>query len=158
VRSLDNHGRVRRDHRGGQSGTALIIALLMLLIMTLLGLSLINTTTFETIVAGNERARVEAFYAAEAGLHRALFQLPDTYPIPRTQIGDGVSYWSGAVTDKLNPSNLQSLGLAFHYGTDISEIGFKRIRIRMTGESSRAVRELEVQVKCSSPIRPSTEY
>lgn len=143
---------------GTHEGTALIAALLILLVLTVVGLNLINTTTFETVIAGNDRSRVEAFYAAEAGIQRALSQLPGTDAVPRTRLGRNSYYWSGSVQNKGNPAKLESLGMAFQYGTELSEIGFRRIRIRMTGETSGAVRELEVQVKCGQPVRPSTEY
>jgi hypothetical protein len=141
-----------------EKGTVLVVSLLILLVLTIIALSLINTSTFEVSISGNERARMEAFYAAEGGIQRALSQIPSTDPVPRTKLGRDSYYWSGTVREKGNPTRLESLGLAFHYGTEFSEIGFKRIRIRMTGESSGAVRELEVQVKCSQSIPPSTEY
>jgi hypothetical protein len=142
---------------GDEKGVALIIALLVLLVLTLLGVSLINTTIFETSISGNERTRVDAFYTAEAGIQRALAQLPAMTSIPRTQLGKDSYYWSGTVKDRNKPG-IESLGLAFQHGSELSEVGFKRLRIRMTGGSLGAVQELEVQVKCSQPIRPTTEY
>ena len=143
---------------GDQKGVALIIALLILLVLTLLGVSLINTATFENTISGNERVRIDAFYTAEAGIQRALAQLPATTSIPRTQLGRDSYYWSGTVKDRNKPPDIDSLGLAFQHGSELSEVGFKRLRIRMTSESFGAVQELEVQVKCSQPIRPTTEY
>ena len=143
---------------GDEKGVALIIALLVLLVLTLLGVSLINTTIFETSISGNERTRVDAFYTAEAGIQRALAQLPAMTSIPRTQLGKDSYYWSGTVKDRNKPLEIESLGLAFQHGSELSEVGFKRVRIRMTGESLGAVQELEVQVKCSQPIRPTTEH
>lgn len=49
-------------------GVSLIIALLILLILTILGINAINTTTFETNIAGNERLYNNAFYAADSGI------------------------------------------------------------------------------------------
>jgi len=51
-----------------QSGTALVIALLMMLVLTLIGMGAVFTSTFEVQVAGNKRASTNAFYAAESGL------------------------------------------------------------------------------------------
>ena len=143
---------------GDDRGVALIIALLVLLVLTLLGVSLINTTIFETSISGNERTRVDAFYTAEAGIQQALAQLPAMASIPRTQLGRDSYYWSGTVKDRNKPQEIVSLGLAFQYGSELSEVGFKRLRIRMTGESLGAVQELEVQVKSSQPISPTTEF
>jgi len=49
-------------------GVSLIIALLILLVLTLIGISAISTTTYEVNIAGNERLYNEAFYAADAGI------------------------------------------------------------------------------------------
>ncbi|MGB9627791.1 MAG: PilX N-terminal domain-containing pilus assembly protein [Thermodesulfobacteriota bacterium] len=51
-----------------QKGVALIIALIMLLVLTLLGLSAVSTTTHETKIAGNGRVYNNAFYAADGGI------------------------------------------------------------------------------------------
>ncbi len=49
-------------------GVSLIIALLILLVLTIIGISAISTTTFETNIAGNERLYNYAFYCADAGI------------------------------------------------------------------------------------------
>ncbi|MCJ7663368.1 MAG: PilX N-terminal domain-containing pilus assembly protein [Desulfobacterales bacterium] len=51
-----------------QQGAALIIAVLILLILTVLGIYAITTSTLETKIAGNERFLKEAFYAADGGI------------------------------------------------------------------------------------------
>lgn len=51
-----------------QKGIALVIALIMLLILTLIGLSAIGTTTFESNIAGNQRVYNTAFYTADGGV------------------------------------------------------------------------------------------
>ena len=149
----------KKKHMRSEKGTALIISLLLLLVLTVLALSLINTSTFEIGISGNEKTRLEAFYAAEAGIQMALSQLPSMNAIPVTPIGSDSRYWSGAVGDRSNPTPSDSLGLAFQYGNDLSLFGFRRIGIHITGESSKGpVRELEVQVKGNQPISPTTDY
>ena len=49
-------------------GVSLVIALLILLIVTLIGISAIHTTTFETNIAGNEKLYNTAFYHSDAGI------------------------------------------------------------------------------------------
>ena len=148
----------KKNHVRSEEGAALIISLLLLLVLTVLALSLINTSTFEIGISGNEKTRLEAFYAAEAGIQMALSQLPSMEPIPQARIGSDSHYWSGNLSDRSNPARLESLGLAFQYGSDVSQFGYRRIRIHVTGESQGAVRELEVQVKGNRPISPTTEY
>ncbi len=45
-----------------------MIALMILLVLTLIGISAISTTTFETNIAGNERLYNRAFYSSDAGV------------------------------------------------------------------------------------------
>jgi len=52
----------------GDRGVSLIIALLILLVLTIIGISAISTTTYETNIAGNERLYNYAFYCADAGI------------------------------------------------------------------------------------------
>jgi hypothetical protein len=51
-----------------QSGTALVIALIMIIVMTLIGLASSYSSIFEIMVAGNKRGLTDAFYAADAGI------------------------------------------------------------------------------------------
>ena len=46
----------------------LVVALSMLLVLTLIGLSAISMTTFETNIVGNERIYNLAFYTADGGI------------------------------------------------------------------------------------------
>jgi len=51
-----------------QKGIALVIALVMLLVLTLVGLSAISMTSFEANIAGNQRVYNQAFYTADGGV------------------------------------------------------------------------------------------
>ena len=51
-----------------QKGVSLVVALMILLVLTLIGISALSTTTFETNIAGNERLYNRAFYTADAGV------------------------------------------------------------------------------------------
>ena len=58
-----------------ERGMALIVALLSMLLLTALGMSLMLTTTTETMITGNYRDGVEAMYAADAGIERTMQDL-----------------------------------------------------------------------------------
>lgn len=58
-----------------ESGAALIITLLFLALIAAIAAALIVTTTTETLISGSQRATQEVFYAADAGLERALAAL-----------------------------------------------------------------------------------
>lgn len=55
-----------------QSGAALVIGLVILLVMTLLGVSSMNTTRTELKIAGNIQSHSTAFQTAEAGIQQLL--------------------------------------------------------------------------------------
>ena len=140
-----------------QEGVALVIALLMLLILTLIGISSISTTTFEAGISGNERVRADAFYAAEAGIQVAINQVPDNLsPIPKTTIKEDSYYWSGRTQDEGSPQPLQSLGLYAKAAFD-STWAFKRFQVNTTGKYFGATKEMETQVTYG-PFRTGTEY
>jgi Tfp pilus assembly protein PilX len=51
-----------------QSGAALVIALIMMIVLTLIGLASIFTSTFDIKISGNKRGSTDAFYAADSGV------------------------------------------------------------------------------------------
>lgn len=57
-----------RQHRGA----ALVVGLVLLLILTLLAISGMNTATTELTMAGNEQYRANAFQAAETGIEQTI--------------------------------------------------------------------------------------
>jgi hypothetical protein len=147
---------VEGDILRNNNGVALVIALIVLLILTFIGISSISTTTFETNISGNERVGTAAFYASEAIYQFGLDQLPDTKPIARTKIGEDSYGWSGSPEDKGSPEELTSLGLYNKGGFD-SSWAFKRYQINATGESFGTTKEMEVQVSYG-PFSAGTQY
>lgn len=95
-----------------ENGVSLVVALLILLVLTLIGITAISTTTFETNIAGNQRLYNRAFYTADAGVDyfgstgRAYILVPNTSGVvDSTAAGlslDGDSFlvnWTRRVTD-----------------------------------------------------------
>ncbi len=67
-----------------QSGVALVVALIMLVVLTLIGLAATFTSTFEAILSGNKRGATDAFFAADSGVQVAIanienFDIPGKY-------------------------------------------------------------------------------
>ncbi len=56
------------NHLNNQKGASFVMALMILLVLTLIGISAISTTNFETNIAGNERLYNRAFYTSDAGV------------------------------------------------------------------------------------------
>lgn len=61
-----------------QSGAVLVLSLLMLFVLTLIGVSSINTTTMEEKMSGNSRNQQLAFHAAEIAIREAEIFLTNT--------------------------------------------------------------------------------
>jgi type IV pilus assembly protein PilX len=64
--------RISIARRTKQSGAALVVGLLLLLVLTILAISGITTATLELQMAGNEQYQERAFQAAEAGIEQAM--------------------------------------------------------------------------------------
>ena len=153
---------MNRDSLKNQSGVALVIALLIVLVLTLIGISAISTTTFEANITGNERVRTDAFYASEGIFQVGLKQLdnPDATikikPVPRTKVGEDSYGWSGSPKDKDSPKGFTSFGSYPKAGYD-SSWAFNRYQIDATGESFGATKEVEAQVSYG-PLPAGTQY
>jgi Tfp pilus assembly protein PilX len=65
------------DQGKKEEGSVLIVALLILVLLTLMGISATTTTNIEMQVAGNEKFHKMVFYAAEAGIEVGRAALND---------------------------------------------------------------------------------
>jgi type IV pilus assembly protein PilX len=82
-----------RHLRPRQEGATLVVGLVLLLVLTLLGVSGMNTATLEVQMAGNTQFQQDAFQAAETGIDLSI-SMPNTpglpmAPVPVTALGDG---------------------------------------------------------------------
>lgn len=62
--------RLRASHR--QAGAALVIGLLLLLVLTILAVSGVNSTSLNLVMAGNTQFAQNAFQSAETGIERSM--------------------------------------------------------------------------------------
>jgi len=60
---------------GNERGTALVVALILLWVLTIIGLAATNTSTLEVLISGSEKEGQEAFYAADGGIEYGLHQI-----------------------------------------------------------------------------------
>lgn len=128
-----------------QEGVALIIALIILLVLTLIGISAISTTTFETSLSGNERAGMSAFYLADAAVERGHNQIPDMSPISQTTPEGNYRAVIKGPAD-LGPTRVPGFeAQRWEYGQPPGQ--FDRYQVNGTGESSGAKKEIEIQVR-----------
>jgi len=130
-----------------QGGTAMVIAMLMLLLMGLIGFAALATVTRDVQVAGAQYQRKSALYAAEAGIAKTLETLrtTGTATVPATNLGDGGVYPYGQpayALDTLEPDPVESLGLGGfpgmnlqlgQDGTPMFQMQMFRVRVQGTG-------------------------
>ena len=62
-----------------ESGVALIVALLMMVILSLIGLASSSTSIFEIKLSGNKKGATEAFYMADAGIQMVMADITNFY-------------------------------------------------------------------------------
>ena len=61
--------------REGEGGSVLVIAMVMLVMLSLLGISATTTSTIEMRIADNERTYQRTFYVADAGIEHVRSML-----------------------------------------------------------------------------------
>lgn len=95
------------DIRGGrrQRGAALVVGLILLLILTLLAMSGMNTASTELAMATNERLRDNAFRASEIGYEQALSVLATVPQNPVVPVNTGPTTVNGSATDQFTTSS-----------------------------------------------------
>src|SRR5438105_5764486 len=75
---MDNHTTMRKDERG----VALVMTLFLMAALSALAVSLMFLSQTETSSSRNYRTMSQARYAGEAGIHKAINYLLNTYTNP----------------------------------------------------------------------------
>ncbi len=73
--SIQGRMPARRDVRRAEAGNAMVIALLVLMVMTSVGVAYVAVTKSEKQIAGNAMTASQAMYAAEAGIAEGLHRM-----------------------------------------------------------------------------------
>jgi len=71
-----------------ETGSVLLVAMLILIVLTLIGIAATNTSTIEIQIAGNEKSYKQAFYSADAGVSWALVSLIEWDVDPSSVVPD----------------------------------------------------------------------
>jgi len=137
-----------------EEGVVLVVALILLLVLTLIGISSISTTSFESIISGNDRSSNAAFYAAEAALHVGMKMIPDKVHIGSKVVISRVEVKSG--DDEYLSGSVFYQGLAFRPYFDQSW-NFNRYQINAIGEYTGSRKDIETQVSYG-PLTAGTNY
>jgi hypothetical protein len=129
---------------GSQEGIVLVITLLVMTILLIMGSAFLSISSTETLIAINERNRLQAFHLAEAGLERTIAELNvnGTYPGALREQSLGPGTYEAVVTDLgsipgiVDPRKIISTGY-----------------VPNSAVSKRAMAQLEVVVRRRSPFR-----
>ena len=104
-----------------ERGAALIVAILVLAILTVIGIALMLITSTEARIAANEWSINRAFYSADAGIRWAAGQLlpqPQAF-LERTEFGSKAAPIFTGTTLFMMPSHRFSQGLGFVGNDDV---------------------------------------
>ncbi len=82
-----------------QSGAVLVIALIMMIVLTLIGISASFTSIFEIMISGHKRASTDAFYSADTGIQAVVANI-DNFDLT----GKYVDNKYNPFTDPKNPN------------------------------------------------------
>lgn len=112
--------------RAAQTGATLIVGLVLLLVLTVVGVSGMNTATMEIAMAANTQFQQDAFQLAEDGIDIAIATREYSTDTPRTVdwLGDANFDRRAVTTYRMNTPVLNnSVGVleAFHF--DIQSVG-----------------------------------
>jgi hypothetical protein len=84
--------RPRRKPARGERGAALVLAILVLTILTVIGIALMLVTSTESRIAANEWSANRAFYASDAGIRWGTVQMSDPQAfLTRPEFGGGTT-------------------------------------------------------------------
>jgi type IV pilus assembly protein PilX len=91
-----------------QRGAALVVGLLLLLILTILAISSMNSASVEFVMAGNEQYHQNAFQAAETGIAQSI--VTGTYNPGDATVQNVAAAVSGTTTDSYSANITRQLG------------------------------------------------
>ena len=82
-----------------ENGSVIVLALIILVLLTLLGMAVTRTSSIEVQIASNDRQAVDDFYKAESADHWAL-EIPNTWmtdPFLTADCNTTFATWTGQV-------------------------------------------------------------
>ena len=133
-----------------QRGAALVVGMLLLLVLTLLAISGMNTASLELAMAGNMQYHENAFQAAETGIEQALVlgvfnpgEAPERLPATdgaTTPIGSTGDHYFATITPELDGAAQPAI-----WGASWDSFSTYHFRIDSNGGSARNAVSTSVQ-------------
>ena len=139
-----------------QRGAALVIGLLLLLVLTILAVSGMNSASLEFVMAGNEQYRANAFSAAEAGIERSLDSgtfNPAVLTANLNGAATATDNWATVINTQLNGNALPAM-----WGNSWNSFATYHFEIISTGTSVRNATAVNTQgVAIIAPYDPTVQ-
>ena len=114
-----------------EQGSITVIALMILVVLTLLGITITRTSTIDVQIAGNEIRFKQNFYVAEGGIHRESSEIGrGNYPVTNINNLGQLAYQTDSLSGQTNGNPLPSprpgdLGYDFpDYDFTLDYLGF----------------------------------
>lgn len=141
-----------------QSGAALVIALIMIIVLSLIGLASTFTSTFEVKLSGNKRGSTDAFYSADSGVQVVMGRI-ENFNLSNYNL-DTNKYNPFTDLNNINPTNASvvithdtvQVGAPRGSGFSATNFEFEHFLIQSTGQdqtelaSSKSTTNLEEKV------------
>ncbi len=122
---------------GRERGTALVMAMVILLILTIIGVTALNTTSLEAKMAGNIQDTNFAFEAAESGLASSLTSTLDLYnPVDSGDVSYGRAGARVITTFTAFTPIRRTNKLSNMYGNGFSEANFDQVSTGTVGPTT----------------------
>lgn len=102
-----------KENLKNQSGAALVIALIMIIVMTFIVLAASFTSIFEIKLAGNKRGSTDAFFAADTGVQIVMAKV-ENFDLPGKYEGEIYNKYN-PFTDPNNPNPTNAEVVIEHY-------------------------------------------
>jgi type IV pilus assembly protein PilX len=142
--------------RNRQRGAALVVGLLLLLVLTILAVSSMNSASLEFVMAGNEQYRANAFSAAEAGIEQTIDSgtfNPAGGAVNQNGAATATDNWATVTQPQLGGIPLPAM-----WGNSWNSFATYHFQITSTGTSVRSSTAVNVQgIGVISPWDPTVQ-
>lgn len=135
-------GSVLQETTNNERGFAIIVALIMLAIITVIGIAATRTSETETRIAVNERLYNISFYAAEAGT-AFVAESPSFYGSDNITVGGSLSFPNDA-----DPTESYALSTSQSFNGEVEYLGFSTPP-RGSGYDAEKFKAHRYQMTCS---------
>ena len=137
-----------------ESGVALVLALILMVVLTLIGLASTFSSTYEVKLSGNKRGSTDAFYAADSGVQVTTANIKN-FDLPGKYVDEKYNPFTDSDNPNPNPTNASveiqhysnQAGAPRGFGMSATQVNYEHYMIESTGEDQIALNP--VRSKCT---------